>query len=390
MILYNLPMAVRPETASDPGPDWQAMARQIVVATLQVQPRERVVLLADPITYPDLLDAVRVEIQRCGAIELAVILPFSRPVAAIRSKGDPTRSDRRREEAERTARAALFQAADVWILLPHDESQPGAVTKGETEWILQSWRGRGVHFHWSPDVGAPPGSPVNEQLYRSYERAILDLDYAAHHQVQAALVDDLRGAVVRITTPAGTDLTFDLLRDGWYHLNDGDASPRKVESASCARDREEELPCGNVRFIPAPQSVEGVLRLRGEHAAISSGFDFAPYLGDLRFVFRGGRVAEVDAGPLTTQFRRAWNHLEGDYDRLSEVILGTNPLLSTPEGANVPAYWGSGAGVIRFHFGSNVESGGSFELSLSANFFATDATMTAGTKTLISSGRLRA
>lgn len=390
MILYNLPLMM-PNDRVSPGwqPDWPALARHIVTQSLKVRPGERVLMLADPVGFPGLVDAVREEIQRASAIELAMMLAWTPGVADVRARAAPNAADRRRRfETERTARGGLFQAADVWILLPHDEFQPGAVSAGETEWILRGWRGRGVHFHWAPDPGTPKESPVHEELYRSYERAVLDLDYEAHHRTQVELASALRGASVRITTPSGTDLTFDLLEDGWYHVNDGDASPAKVATATCARDREEELPCGNVRVIPAPHSVNGLLRIRGEHGAIASGFDFEPYLDDLTFVFRAGRIVEVGAGSQTDQFRREWARLEGDNDRLSELILGTNPLLPTPPEARIPAYWGSGAGVLRFHLGTNVESGGSFESSLSANFFSSDATMTADGAVLFHDGRL--
>ena len=98
-----------------------------------------------------------------------------------------------------------------------------------------------------------------------YQRAILELDYAALRDRQRRLVEAIRGRRLRVTTPDGTDLSFWMPRDGWYHCNDGDASREKALGAVCARDREEELPCGAVRSIPAPDSVNGIISLRREH-----------------------------------------------------------------------------------------------------------------------------
>ncbi len=79
----------------------------------------------------------------------------------------------------------------------------------------------------------------------------------------------------------------------------------------------------------------------------------------------------------------------GDKDRLSEIVIGTNPLLPlTIEGAAMPVYWAFGAGGFRLHLGDIVESGGPFESSFSAELWFTDATVTADGAPVISEGRL--
>ncbi len=368
-------------------PDWDAMARHIVERSLRIIPGERVVLLQDPLAFPDLVDAVRVAIQRAGGVEVGAMNAWTPSIAEEREGAGYIGNPARRDE-ERAARLGLFLGADVFIMLPHDEFERGRVSPGETEWILARWRGRSVHFHWAPDPGSLRHADVHQALYRTYERAVLDLDYEAHRRTQERLIAALRGAHVRITSPAGTDLTFDLAADGWYHMNDGDASPEKAARATCARDREEELPCGNVRVIPTPHSVSGVLRPGDRWGSLAAAIDLDPYLADLALMYRGGRLVEIQAGARTDDLRRCWATLSGDADRFSELIFGTHPGLPTPEGARIPAYWGSGAGVLRYHLGANTESGGSFVSNLSAFLFSTDATLVANGTVLIRDGRL--
>jgi hypothetical protein len=96
---------------------------------------------------------------------------------------------------------------------------------------------------------------------------------------------------------------------------------------------------------------------------------------------RGGRAqAALDA---------ARAGLSGDWDRLGEVVFGTNPLLSTPPGAMMPTYWGFGEGWLRLHLGDNLESGGTFASPVSVNLFFGDATVSAEENVIVRDGTLR-
>jgi len=51
--------------------DWTRIARLIVHDALRTAPGERVLIHADPTYFPALTEAVRIEINRAGAVELA-------------------------------------------------------------------------------------------------------------------------------------------------------------------------------------------------------------------------------------------------------------------------------------------------------------------------------
>jgi hypothetical protein len=364
------------EAASAVGewtPDWDAMGALIVRRSLQVQPGERVVYMADPYLYPRLLDAVRESVLNAGGIEQATILNWTSRLERCRDEGggnpDPDAAAR-----ERYAHLDLFNTADIFIWLPNDFHRP-SFTSWESEWILGRWRGRGVHFHWHTFMDKTDDPAVIRQLEQTFQRAILDLDYAALAQRQRRLVDLIRGRRLRVTTREGTDVSFVLPEDGWYCCNDGAISRETALRAVSARDREEELPCGGVRAIPASNRVDGVISFRKVPAWNGFGLDMDKFGEHLDLVFQDGRIVELRGGERQAELDAAKAGFEGDWDRLGEVVIGTNPLLVTPPGALMPAYWGFGDGVFRCSVGDNAESGGHFTGNVWVNIFVTDATV---------------
>jgi leucyl aminopeptidase (aminopeptidase T) len=374
-------------TEAEWRPDWEAIADRIVRRTLRVSRGERVVFMADPLTVPGCFEAVREAVWEVGAIEHATILNWTPRLMALRSPAG-TSPDPAAAVREAYAHSELLAGADIFMWLPTDHFYRASVTRRESEWILGRWSGRGLHCHWFPDPAQPRGHPIHRELERIYERAILQLDYEAHARRQRAVVDAIRGRTLRVTTPDGTELRFRCPTDGWYHLNDGDQSPEKARRAICARDREEELPCGAVRTIPAEDSVEGVVSLRRVPGWNGRGIELAKFGEHLDLVFRGGRITELRGGARQAELdaERAWLH--GDWDRLGEIVIGTNPLLETPSGAAIPTYWGFGEGVFRAHLGDNLESSGRFESNLWLNVWLTDATIEANGETIVRDGRL--
>jgi hypothetical protein len=367
-------------------PDWDAMADLIVRRSLRLEPGERVVYLADPYLYPDLLDAVREAVLTAGGVEQATIVTWTPRLGRLRdpSGGHP---DPEVATRERYAHLDLFNTADIFIWLPYELRRP-SFTAWETEWILGRWRGRSIHFHWHT-IGDQTDDPaVLTQIEQTHQRAILDLDYEALAHRQRKLVNTIRGRRLRVMTPEGTDVSFVLPEDGWYCRNDGDASREKALRAVSARDREEELPCGGVRAIPAESRVNGIISLRQVPAWNGFGLDIDRFGGHLDLVFRDGRIVELRGGDQQAELDAARAGFQGDWDRLGEVVIGTNPLLVTPPGARMPAYWGFGDGVFRFSLGDNIESGGRFTGNVWINLFITDATVEADGEVILRGGKL--
>ena len=366
------------------------MAQKLVGDVLRLERHERVLISADPYCGGAMLEAVRAEIQRAGAIELATILHWTPALTALR-KPDGTKPDPADARAEDEAMRGLFANADVFLWLQNDWRSPrSTMTIGQSELILETWPGRSIHFHWFHDPGNPdPDHPSNKALDLVYQDAVLNLDYGQLRRRMQGLVSRMAERELRITTPAGTDLRF---RTGaGFHVNDGDASRAKAAAAASPRDREEEIPCGALRTIPLRDTVEGVIALKAGfgYPTMGNGLDVDRWLDQgLRFHFEGGHIRRVETDGDQAALDRAWQAETGDKDRLGEMVLGCNPLLRRVDGLAFPPYHGFGDAVLRLTIGENIESGGQNRSSLHRWLMFFDADIRAGGDLIVSKGRL--
>jgi leucyl aminopeptidase (aminopeptidase T) len=362
--------------------DYSGIARRLV-QQLALKPGERVMSLAHPGMFDDLLPYVRYEVMRAGGVDLGVVEVLREPVPesfdpAVLAKG------------ARDARAhykAMFRDVDAAIMMP------GATTAHPAYLAMQDWlkddlaehRGRRtIHFHWIengsayPIAGQPlPPRPVMDALY---QRALLQTDYPALAAIEKRFAAALRDGEVRVTSASGTDLRF-RAADRPANLQDGDASAARTAQGKVLVDHEIELPAGVVRVAPLEDSVEGVI------AFPPSQWDGRPVEG-LRLRFAKGRVVEISAvrgrDAVEAEMRRA-----GDAGRaFREIGVGFNPLLAVPAREPWIPYYGYGAGVVRLSLGDNTELGGAIRGGYVRWNFFTDLTVSVAGKTWIKDGRL--
>lgn len=359
-----------------PPIDFARWGRFIVQDMFAVQPYEKVVLMADPSYYPELLDAIRAELLEAKAIEIGTILFDGHDMAARRALVRPRATDEEYKRRSTEAMRRLYEQADVFMWLPYRYG----VGSERGDWrplehLVEGTKARGLHFHWVQGLGQLSQSQVDE-LSRLYAEA-LDIDYQALSAHQDRLVRQLRGQRLRITTPGRTDVQMMVSPQSWIHKNDGRVDRARAAQARSVRDRQMELPAGALRFIPDVQSVEGQL--------------VVPRWGggeNVRFQFNKGRIVKVSAESGEERVLEAWARETGDKDRLAELVMGTNPRLPPTGPGSRPPYYGYGAGVLRVALGDNWESGGSNRSSMEAWFYITNATIVAGTTVLVKDGRL--
>lgn len=353
--------------------DWSRMARLIVHQALQTQPGERTLVHADPTYFPALTEQVRIELNRAGAVELATHMLHPPGLERVR------RQLRRREDPdtkalEDRAMAALFELADIYIWLPTS----WAYNTGQTEKILETWRGRAIHFHWIMDQ---VDAGLFRTLSRLYDEA-LDLDYAALTAHQRRVVEALRDRTVEVTDSRGTRLRF-TLPEAHFHLGNGDASRAFIDGYArrgSARDREVELPCGAVRTVDI-EGADGVVVTPPEVLA-------GRQVGSLRIEFHAGRIVRLESQHHPGWVEAAWGAETGDKDRIGEFNVGVSPKLRMRPGLDYVPYYGYGAGIIRLSLGDNAESGGRWRSSFHHWVFLTDATVRADGRAVIERGEL--
>jgi leucyl aminopeptidase (aminopeptidase T) len=354
--------------------DYPAIARRIV-QQLALVPGERVMSIAHPGIFEDLIPHIRYEVIRAGGVDLGVVEVLREPVpesfdAAVLARGN------------RDARAhykAMFRDVDAAIMMP------GATTAHPAYLAMQDWlkddltehRGRRtIHFHWveNGSAYAIPGQPLPPRfaIDNVYQQALVRTDYAALAVKQRAFADALRSGGVHLTSPSGTDLRF-RVGDRPVNLQDGDASRARASRGLVLIDKEIELPAGVVRVAPLEESVNGVV------AFPTSQWDGRPVEG-LKLRFDRGRVVGVSAtaGREAVEAEMA---KAGDAGRaFREFALGLNPLLAVPARGPWIPYYGYGSGVVRLSLGDNTELGGTVGGGYVRWNFLTDVSVIIGTR----------
>ncbi|MEZ4587323.1 MAG: aminopeptidase [Gemmatimonadales bacterium] len=321
--------------------DHEAIARQ-VIAALALQPGERVLLVGHPQFARELIRPMRLEIVRQGGVDLGFMEVLS----------DPRSGDDASRRAARAALRVLMNDVDAAVMMPGSSSDHPEYQAMQD--VLQSGRGRTIHLHWDANgsIGLLPGHPAPPlyQVDLAYQRALLETDLAALRRSQDRFIAAMRGGLVRVTSPAGTDVRF-RIGDRPVNRQDGDASAARAARGRILIDREIELPAGAIRVAPLEESVSGTVVF-----PISSWSNRD--VRDLRLVFREGRVVELTAASGADAVRAELAAGGDGASRFREFALGMNPLLAVPDRQPWIPYYGYGAGVVRLSLGDNSELGG--------------------------------
>lgn len=369
------------DAPGDPGTsglDFEAIAAMLV-ARMDLEPGERVLLVGQGGgRWDGLVPLLRDGVGAAGAVDLGAVDVHG---AALPGAGGTEFTAVL--EGGPDAWTEALGGVDVAVKLPGAVPDPTVATDvyRALQDVLRGGRGRTVHFHWagrtSFDMEELPMDAVADEVY---QRALLDTDYAALGETLTAFEAALREGAVRVTTPAGTDIGFEV-GDRPVTRQDGDASAGRAATARNLIDREVELPAGAARVSPLLETVAG-----------SIAFPPAMWGGErvegLVLRFEEGRVVEIEA---TTGRDGVLAEMEagGEAARtFRELAVGLNPLLAIPEGEGWIPYYGYGGGVVRLSLGDNTELGGSVGGGyVRWNFFA-DATVTVNGEDWVRDGRL--
>ena len=185
--------------------DWPAIASRLV-AQLAPQPGEKLLILAHPGLFEDLIPHLRYAIARAGATDVGVVDVLAEPVpaggtssrcgAATPGRAKPIGHVRRRRRRDHDARRGAGASR----------------LRGACRTCCATAAGRTVHFHWVENGSAfpLPGQPLPSRaaIDALYQRALLETDYAALARVLQRFEQALRTGEVHVTSPSGTDLRF--------------------------------------------------------------------------------------------------------------------------------------------------------------------------------------
>ena len=373
VLLCAVPLHAQPRLTMD----WEAMAEQLV-KQLAPEPGEKILLVARPGQFDALIPPLRYALMRAGAVDLGVIDVIEEPY--------PTDWDgellARNNDAARAVYREMLRDFDGAIMLPG--ARPDHAVYAALQDLLHEGIGRTIHFHWTQNGSAfpLPGQPLPGQavIDATYQRALLETDYAGLAAVQQRFVNAMRGAEVRITSPRGTDIRF-RIGDRPVHFGDGNAAKKRTDRGVILIDREIELPSGAVRVAPIEESVNGVIVFP------PSQWNGRPVNG-LAVRIENSRVAGMTAESGQEAAEAELAGVPEEARAFREFALGFNPLLAVPERNPWIPYYGYGAGIVRLSLGDNSELGGTVTGGYVRWNFFTDTTVTVGDEVWVRDGQL--
>ena len=356
---------------------WRALAERLVTQ-LAPQPGERILLVARPGQFDSLIPHLRYALAEAEAVDLGVVDVIAEPYPEDWDGGRLARSS----EAARTAWREMLRGVDGAIMLPG--ARPDHAVYAALQDLLHEGIGRTIHFHWTQNGSAfpVPGQPLpgQEVIDATYQRAVLETDYAALAAAQRRFVAAMRGAEVRVTTPRGTDIRF-RIGDRPVNFGDGDASKTRTDRGVILIDREIELPAGAIRVAPVEETVDGTIVFP------PSQWDGRPVAG-LTLTLERGRVTGVRASSGQAAAEAELAGVPEEARAFREFALGFNPLLAVPARSPWIPYYGYGAGIVRLSLGDNSELGGQVTGGYVRWNFFTDTTVTVGDDVWVRDGRL--
>ena len=391
-LIHALP-ACAPEGGSDADGgevvDFEALSATLL-ARLDLRPGERVLLVgASGSRWDAIMPLLRAGVRAGGAVDLGAV-DVRGAVLGAGEAGAGADSD---AGGSTDFAASLGTAPEGWAepLATVDVAVklPGAMADPTLDNdlyralqdMLRGERGRTLHFHWAGATSFEMEElAVDDRVDRLYQTAVLDTDYAALADTLAAFEAALRSGPVRVTTPAGTDISFEV-GDRPVTRQDGDASAARADLARNLIDREVEIPGGAARALPVLETVVGRIAFPpalwgGERAE------------GVVLHFEEGRVVEVEADVGRDGVVREMDEAGEAGRTFRELGVGFNPLLAIPEGEEWIPYYGYGDAVVRLSLGDNTELGGSVGGGYVRWNFFPDATVTVGGEVWVEEGRL--
>jgi len=353
-------------------PDFEAIA-DTLVERMDLQDKERVVYVGTPGPFERFIEILREKVRAQGALDLGV---FS--VSGEQARGWSTDFTAGISGLSRDQMADYLSEIDLGVMLPG--ATPDDEIYAAIQDVLKRHTGRTIHFHW-----AGAYSIDNRVLDRSrridavYQNAILNTDYSALSRHQIAFEAAARGKIIRVTTPTGTDLQFEIA-DRPVTRQDGDASAARAREAQNLIDREIEFPSGAIRVAPIEESVRGTIV-----------FPDMQWNGDtvrgLWMKFDRGKIVSFDAETNRMAVGAELDQAGDSGSSFREFALGMNPLLAVQNDDEpwIPCY-GYGSGVVRLSLGDNTELGGKVGGGYVRWNFFTDATITVGDEVWVKQG----
>ncbi|HUF89599.1 MAG TPA: aminopeptidase [Gemmatimonadota bacterium] len=371
-------------TASDAA-RWAQLADRIVNISANVGPGDAVVIAGGGHNVP-LMEQIAIEAAKAGGQPL-MILTTDR---LERSVFTEVPMEHLGQEAKLVL--DLIKNADVWIGLPGVEDPEAVYGDVPEERFAEASKANQAFqevLNETPLRGVFIGYPTATQArinripladLEAMHWAAVDADYDAISRQGHRIQQLLRSAdQVRVTTPAGTDLSF-TVGDRPVFVDDGIVTTEDAQS-DLIWDRTAGLPGGGVFFAPVETSVEGRVVVPRSRCR------FAP-LTDVRFDVVAGEARNLSATEGQACFEGEMEPYAGPKMRVGSISIGLNPAIQVREEGGADYRPGDAAGMVTVSLGQNQLLGGENDTEGSFYFPLVGATIEVDGQTIVRDGQV--
>lgn len=381
LLLVALTLTSAMATAQDDA----RLATQITGVSTGVQPGDVVVVFGGRHTLPQ-MEAIAIEAQKAGGM-VNMLLNTDKVARSYWTEVDDAYLKLVPEYF-----GAWLNVVDVWISLPAIEDPPkvfgdiaperfalGAPGNQMFNDMLNSTPLRGMFVSYPLEADARTNGLAFDD-YAAMQWAAITADYEAISKTGNGLAAKLSGAQeVKITSPAGTDLTFSM-GDRRVFVADGIVTPEEAES-ELFLERWTSLPSGLVFAAVNETSANGRVVIPKERC------QFKP-MTDVEFDVRNGDIEGFKAGENGACFEEAMAPYEGPANRLGGFSIGLNPKLKVMEEGDADYRPDEAAGMVEISFGDNQLLGGENKTTGGFSFSISNATVIVDGEVVVRDGTL--
>lgn len=342
--------------ADAPAPNLERLAQRIITTSVAVQPGEVVVIEGGKHTIP-FMEALAIEAQKAGG-QVTMWLDSDKVIRSL-----DTEVPERFLSQEPRFLAPWFRAIDVYITLP-PVSDLAALDAGVSAKRLGEIGAAGEFLTPLVDgmkyraLTITYPTPQRGQSFKlagpTYVNmlwAAMDADYAKIAAVGTTLRHRLAvGKTVRITSPAGTDVTFNLA-GRTPNLSDGIITGPDAKGHKFV-DRSAGLPDGVVSVAPLEKSASGKI-------AAPRALCRFEVMQNVSFTFKRGMATNFAAASGTDCFHQLVAASGGPTMEFASITIGLNPAWQIHEENGAAYYPAPASGLVFINVGDNQLLGGS-------------------------------
>jgi aminopeptidase len=370
--------------AGESSVSYMPVAAQLATRNLGVRPGELVLVAGTP-EHMRLLEDIAVQVRKAGG--WPVITVGSERLTRLSFDSIPPERDADRPEVD-LALAKTFPAmialegaqSDATLRHVPPERFEARAKAGQPVFAQINRLNRRIVFlgngMFPTEENAREQGMSREELERQFWDGVNvnpQAMAAAGQAVKAAL---RTGKTVRITSPAGTDLTLTLAGNEPY-FSDGAITDEDAKSGPQAQTVW--LPAGEVYVRVTAGSANGTIvadRLTSEGEVVEG----------LRFEVKDGRVTTLSAAKGLDRFKARYDAASAGKDAITVLDIGVNPNMTVPDNSKLRTF--VPAGMVTVFVGNDTWAGGSNNASLNVPMFLTGAQVTVDGKPIVEGGKL--